>query len=267
MSVIDDTVLVGHPFAPTGRGEDVRATWRALNAAGALTRVRDIYELCDRSDKDLARDFLPALSKTLSTNINVFHLNGDEVPQALRHMADMDRFNGAQNIIYPAWELPIYPLNWVAHLEQFDEIWAPSRFIADSIAKATHRRVVHMPLAVDLRMSSYLTRRQLGLPESAFIFLFYFDFTSYLARKNPFAVLEAFEALTTRHPNAPFHLVLKHKGDKGSAEAGERLRGALAQRPGQIQIIDRTLSDNEVKNLVRSADCFVSLHRSEGFGR
>lgn len=245
----------------------MRATWRALRAAGAVTRVRDIYELCDRSDPDIARDFLPVMSKTLSTQTNVFHVNGDEVPQALRHLAEMDRFDAAYNIVYPAWELPNYPLDWAPLLERFEEIWAPSRFIRDGIAKITNRPVLHMPLTVDLRMSSYITRRQLGLPESGFVFLFFFDFTSYLARKNPFAVVEAFEALADRHPHAPLHLVLKHKGGTAAPEAVERLRAALARRPHQIQIIDRTLSDNEVKNLVRAADCFVSLHRAEGFGR
>ena len=34
-----------------------------------------------------------------------------------------------------------------------------------------------------------------------------------------------------------------------------------------VIVIDKVLSDNEVKNLVRCCDCFVSLHRSEGYGR
>lgn len=267
MSAAPGLVLVGHPFAPSGRGEDVRASWRAIEAAGGEARVRDIYQMCSRTDPDVARDFLPALSEQLSTEVNIFHLNGDEVERALRHMAEMERFERAYNIIYPTWELPNYPRPWVQWLEKFDEIWAPSAFIRTAIAGATNTPVVHMPLAVDVRMSSFLTRRQLGLPESGFIYLFVFDFTSYLARKNPFAVLDAFEALAERHPKAPLHLVLKYKGDKAPSEALARLRAAMAARPGQIQIVDRVMSDNEVKNLVRAADCFVSLHRAEGFGR
>ncbi|MFM6204436.1 glycosyltransferase, partial [Planktothrix sp.] len=34
----------------------------------------------------------------------------------------------------------------------------------------------------------------------------------------------------------------------------------------RLIIIDKTLSDNEMKNLLRCSDCFISLHRSEGFG-
>jgi glycosyltransferase involved in cell wall biosynthesis len=32
-------------------------------------------------------------------------------------------------------------------------------------------------------------------------------------------------------------------------------------------VLPRTLTDDEMKNLVRCCDCYVSLHRSEGFGR
>lgn len=35
----------------------------------------------------------------------------------------------------------------------------------------------------------------------------------------------------------------------------------------RIRTIDTVMTDDEVKNLVRVCDCFVSLHRSEGFGR
>jgi glycosyltransferase involved in cell wall biosynthesis len=248
-------------------GEHVRSVWRALTAVGATPTVYDIYAMCARTDPDFVRTFVPAETKQLSRRINIFHINGDEVAQALPRINAPQAFAQAYNIIYPAWELSRYPEPWVRELEKFDEIWAPSAFIRGAIAAATNKPVVHMPLAVDVRMSSFLTRRQLGLPESAFIYLFFFDFTSYLARKNPFAVLDAFEALAERHPQAPLHLVLKYKGDKASGEAIARLKAAMAARPGQIQIIDRVMSDNEVKNLVRAADCFVSLHRAEGFGR
>jgi glycosyltransferase involved in cell wall biosynthesis len=34
-----------------------------------------------------------------------------------------------------------------------------------------------------------------------------------------------------------------------------------------VIVIDRVLTDNGIKNLVRCCDCFVSLHRSEGYGK
>ena len=41
----------------------------------------------------------------------------------------------------------------------------------------------------------------------------------------------------------------------------------LAAVDGRIHVINETLSRGEVLDLYRACDCFVSLHRSEGFGR
>ncbi len=263
-----DLVLVGHPFAPIGMGEHVRSSWNAFTAAGGVAKIRDIYGLNSRTDTDFERRYGAAVTDRLSSKMNVFHINGDEVEQALPHLQDDERFNSAYNVIYPAWELSKYPRVWIPFIEKFDEVWAPSEFIRDAISKETKKPVVHMPLAVDLRMSAFMTRRALKLPESAFIFLFFFDYSSYMARKNPFATLEAFNRLVEKNPGAPFHLVLKHKGaDTATAASKKRFEDAIAPHRDQVLVIDQTLSDNEVKNLVRAADCFVSLHRSEGFGR
>src|SRR3546814_12429317 len=35
----------------------------------------------------------------------------------------------------------------------------------------------------------------------------------------------------------------------------------------RVVLINRQMDDNDTKNLLRCCDCFVSLHRSEGFGR
>jgi glycosyltransferase involved in cell wall biosynthesis len=249
-------------------GEHVRSSWRAFVAAGGAPKIYDIFKSNKLEDPDFEREFGPAITDRISSRVNVFHMNADEAPQALPYVVNDPRFAQAYNIIYPAWELSKYPSAWAAHIERFDEVWAPSEFIRAAIAESTRTPVVHMPLAVDVRMSSFVTRRMLGLPEHAFIFLFFFDYSSYMARKNPFAVLDAFAKLVERYPDAPLHLVMKHKAfATTSGEVSEQFKAALARNPGQIQVIDRMLSDNEIKNLVRASDCFVSLHRSEGFGR
>jgi glycosyltransferase involved in cell wall biosynthesis len=98
-------------------------------------------------------------------------------------------------------------------------------------------------------------------------FLFFFDLSSYIARKNPFQVIEAFKALVARHPREPAHLILKFKGSLAQDTTGAQLRDAVGAISDQVQLIEGALPDHVVKNLVRNADCFISLHRSEGFGR
>ncbi|MBO9709816.1 MAG: glycosyltransferase family 4 protein [Caulobacter sp.] len=258
--------LVGHPFAPIGMGEHVRSSWRAVNAAGYAPTVRDIYGLNSRADLDYEREIAPCLSDRLSKRLNIFHINGDEIEQAVPHLNDAS-FETSYNVIYPAWELSRYPAAWARQLERFDEVWAPSGFIRDSIASAVSIPVLHMPLAVEVKLSGFLTRRYFGIPEQAYTFLFFFDFGSYSARKNPEAVLEAVERLIARNPSAPLHCVIKFKGGDDDSDQLKALNARIDALGERATKITATLSDNEIKNLVRCCDCFVSLHRSEGFGR
>ena len=261
---INELVVAGHPFISIGMAELVRSCFRAFQAAGAEPRLRDIYA-GPRVDPDYEREFSSFVTDRLSPVANVFNLNGDEVEQALAHLSD-DRFNSAFNVIAPTWELPAYPAEWARQLERFTEVWAVSEFVRNAISGSTSMPVLRMPLAVDPVLSEFHTRRALGLPDHAFIFLFFFDFSSYIERKNPFAVLEAFNRLVERHPEAPLHLVLKHKGGQLKSADDTRFREALAQHSDQVQVIERRLSNSETRSLMRNADCFVSLHRSEGFG-
>jgi glycosyltransferase involved in cell wall biosynthesis len=114
-----------------------------------------------------------------------------------------------------------------------------------------------------------LGRRYFGIPESAYVFLFFFDFTSYIDRKNPFAVLSAFEKVCAERVRDGIYLVIKVGGSAHRQEDYKRFTewlGDFGYRD-RIVLINKTLRDNEIKNLVRCCDCFVSLHRSEGFGR
>ena len=97
--------------------------------------------------------------------------------------------------------------------------------------------------------------------------VFFFDFASFAERKNPGAVLEAFELLAARRPEADIHCVIKSRGGHDADEAQDALEARLAALGPRAQAIYGDLSDNEIKNLVRACDVFVSLHRSEGFGR
>jgi len=265
-----DLVLVGHPFSAIGMAEHVRSAFRAFRAAGVTPGLVDIYGLDRNKDLDFEREFADHVTPSLSDKVNLFCINADEVEQAmgvLEHLGSGPAFQKAYNIIYPAWELSIYPEPWAKILDRFDEVWAPSRFIQDAIAPATKRPAVHMPLAVDLTVSSFLGRRHFGIPENAFVCLFFFDFSSYAERKNPFAMLEAFEKLVAQRPHTPLHAVVKYKGGDDGNPARKALEARLKGLGAQAQAITRQLSDNEIKNLVRCCDVFVSLHRSEGFGR
>src|SRR5258708_26467387 len=229
-------------------GEHVRLTFRAMRAAGLRPGLADIYGLIDR-DALQAEEFDPFV-RTDFGMLNVFHINGDEVVQSLAHTAARQK-PGAYNIVYPAWELAKYPRKWAAQLERFDEVWAPSRFIRDSIAASVSRPVHHMPLACEVLLTSFLGRRYFGIRENAYAFLFFFDLRSYSSRKNPEAVIEAFRLLRMARPSAEATLVMKVNGAAESPEAFDRLQDLARDLGDRLGFVKRTMSGNEVQKLGR----------------
>lgn len=121
-----------------------------------------------------------------------------------------------------------------------------------------------MPLAIREPKETKFQRFQFGLPERRFLFLYTFDGSSGLSRKNPFAAIDAFLAA---FPNGsePVGLVLKTKNVKQNDPAGALLR-EMAKRDTRIFLIEANFSKEETFGLQMVCDAYVSLHRAEGFG-
>ena len=261
--------LFGHPFAPIGRGEDLRATYRAFKAAGLSPRIVNVYGY-EGDDRDLEAELGPAVQPASAGGVDVFCINGDEVEPVMARLGS--RSQSRMSVVFPTWELPKYPAVWAQALERFDEVWAPSSFVRDAIAPAIRRPVTTIPEPTGVRLGKFLGRRYFGIPESAYAFLFALDLRSYYHRKNPQAVIDAYAQVARARPARDLVLVLKMAGGDIRPEAAELMREDLRARAGalglsRVVVIERGLTDTETKNLVLCCDCFVSLHRSEGFGR
>lgn len=264
MLTSEEVVLVGHPYAAIGRGEDIRSAHRAFRAHGLQPKIVDVYRFLE-PEQAWRREFEPFLVRRFEGKAAIFFLNGDEVEDCLAHLDGA--VSADHTVVYPAWELERYPAKWGQALDRFDEIWTISEFVRRAVEPVTTKPVRTVPLAVEPRFERFLGRHAFGIPGGAFVFLFFFDFRSYIGRKNPWAVVEAFETLRWRGSRRRSMLVVKsHNGDAGGAVYRE-FADFVASRRDDIVWIDESLTDHRMKNLLRNADAFVSLHRSEGFGR
>jgi glycosyltransferase involved in cell wall biosynthesis len=169
------------------------------------------------------------------------------------------------------WELACYPREWARELEEFDEVWAASAFIRDSIAPAVSRPVLLLPTPVGLPAGFGIGRRRFRIPETSYAFLFAFDLRSYTARKNPQAVIEAFRRVVRDRPAADCTLVLKVGGTAARPESFSAFKSEFADLGGEhsdrVVLVEGDLTAAEITSLLWVCDAFVSLHRSEGFGR
>ena len=99
--------------------------------------------------------------------------------------------------------------------------------------------------------------------DDRFTFLFTFDFFSTMRRKNTDGLIEAFARAFA--PGEGPRLLLKTINGRLRPEAEAELRRKSAQHP-DIELIDAYLEPAQNAALLARADCYVSLHRSEGFG-
>jgi glycosyltransferase involved in cell wall biosynthesis len=162
------------------------------------------------------------------------------------------------------WELPEMPDEWLTEFEYTDEVWAASNFIREAISSKAPVPVVRVPTVVQLTRGNRVSRAELGLPEQRFLFLAMFDTKSVLERKNPLGVARAFKS-AFRSDDARVGLVLKFNNSDYEQPVMRELREEIGGSEN-IFMIDRLLSRDELTSLIDACDCFVSLHRSEGFG-
>jgi glycosyltransferase involved in cell wall biosynthesis len=137
--------------------------------------------------------------------------------------------------------------------------------VAESFRTIFDRPITIVPPCIELPAPEPHGHRLFSLDEGRFHFLFSFDYFSFPQRKNPLGVLRAFHAafpdLTER-----VGLIVKCTGSvKHFPQIKEALRAA-ARHDERIVIIDESLPREEMLTLIATADCYVSLHRSEGFG-
>jgi glycosyltransferase involved in cell wall biosynthesis len=226
-----------------------------------------VYEL-SLPDDTLLEELAGVIWDRVGNGVNIFFINGDEVDNVLGYLDDRGRSSvGGYNIIYPVWELANYPSGWARHLNRFDEVWVPTRFVYGAVSPRVNTPVRVMPFASQVDETTPVTRDYFGLSDDQYIFLNFFDFSSYSARKNPVAVLDAFRAFLRMRPDAETKLVVKVSGGAEHASELEALSDHASPIADRVLFLDRVFNTAEMASLTACCDCFVSLHRAEGFGR
>jgi glycosyltransferase involved in cell wall biosynthesis len=250
--------LYGHAGARLGIGEDVRMALMSLQSAGVPLTLHSV-----------PATGLPDVERIASANtqgvdyaINLFCLAGLETFQLARHRGHR-LFDGHYNIGFWPWELPEWPNILHGCFDLVDEIWSSSIFTAEAFRKSSRKPVRHLPMAVTVDDTKGYGRRGLDLPTDRFLFGTALDGNSRFARKNPFAVIRAFQLAFPE--DSSVGLVIKGQRVEGSAE-WRRMEVEASNDP-RILLLTGSFPRGKLLDLYRNLDVFISLHRSEGFGR
>jgi glycosyltransferase involved in cell wall biosynthesis len=249
--------LAGFLEGESGLGEVSRRLGAALRRAeipfSAISYRRTPSRQRHRPDLPLAGE--------APYDTNLICLNADSLAQFAAD-AGIEFFANRYSIGVWFWETNVFRAEDRAAARLLDEIWVASDYVRRAIEPQVDIPVQIVPVPVEPPQGPLLSRSELGLPDG-FVFLFLFDFVS-AERKNPSAVVEAFTGAFA--PGEGPTLVLK--SINGRERKPDRLTALVALAEGRADVVvrDGYVSPAERDSYVAACDCYVSLHRSEGFG-
>jgi len=183
----------------------------------------------------------------------------------LRLQLPLEVLGNCYVILYSFWELPEFPDSWLHVFGTINEYWAGSRFIQEAVAAKSPVPVIHIPPVVHLNPVRHFSREDLGLPERRFLFLTMADTFSVLERKNPIGAVRAFKkAFSGKDANVGLVIKLNNP-DHLTSPSWQSICDEISDCEN-VCLLRRVLTGDEVTSLISQSDCYVSLHRSEGFG-
>ena len=203
------------------------------------------------------------------TDTNVFVSYPHQMEDILGKMRP-DHRAGRRNVAHLAWEQKGTNPWWKVVYDRYDEIWAISEFAATGFRRMFPGRVRVTPNVLNFdEFPEYPETMAARLDREQVRFLFVFDANSSIERKNPEAVVDAFEKAFKDTKYAPqVRLTLKvgsmHRPEH--ARRVDRLMRKAARSGLAVDLDGRSLSRQALLRMIAEADCYVSLHHAEGFG-
>lgn len=254
--------LIGYGNSVLGIGEDARLAAQALEGHLPTHVINLPYH---DPKRNISAEERVSAAIDPKYNINIFFLPPIEIYKLyLIHGEGL--FRNRRNIGVCQWEFDVWPERYDFCIEKLDEVWSISSFSARAFERfGKQTRVfpqVFDSLAPD--QSSLEIRNRFGLPEDVFLILTMFDFNSSLRRKNPSAAIDAFNMAFENIKDV--QLIVKTLGG-AKLDPEEELFLQKCRSDRRIHLVDQILSRQDVINLIHASDCFLSLHRSEGYGR
>jgi glycosyltransferase involved in cell wall biosynthesis len=253
--------VIGYVYSETGVGQLARNTLRSLDASRVPLNVHPLqtYDQARKQDRYAER-----FSQGTSFGINLFQANAD-MTYPVRGLLEPSVYEGHYNIGHWAWELAQFPDQWQPCFDAYDEIWVCSAFVQDAVARRATIPVLRMPACVEPEPPEALDHEAVGLPPDRFLVTFVFDANSVIERKNPFALIDAYErAFSEAERGTRTHLVIKAMNLSSYPDVAVKLRQRITAANGTL--LEGYLSRRQTNALIAASGAYASLHRSEGLG-
>jgi len=211
---------------------------------------------------------------TIVPHVRVFHMTPNVLLDCPHYRALLHA-SGIPNLVYFAWETTKLPEPWTTPLQLIDGIIVPCQYQRQVIENAGIRtpiEVVGHPVNTRLFVPRLTNNQKIT----------FYSIFQWSERKNPVALLRAFWSAFRGQRDV--RLILKTYCANTSRSEQERLHENIRKTKAEfplrlhsngtiyeedypdVTVIDHLLGQDEIIALHQTCDCFVLLHRGEGFG-
>ncbi|MDQ1613880.1 MAG: hypothetical protein QOG00_3811 [Pyrinomonadaceae bacterium] len=251
---VDDLSLVyyGYVFDASGYGQAARGYIHALERAGIKLSVVDLAAHRPRQVRD---ELVEArVGRNRAADAYLFH---GIPPQWARFAA------GVKNSIgMTVWETDAMPAAWQGALRQVREVWLPCDYNVSVFGKSLDKAIFKLPHA--WLPCKTETARAGEFPEiNARDFVFYSIF-QWQERKSPRGLIESFLRAFPTESDAVLVLKVNAEATRVAASELENLR-RLTGSSARVQLHSEAWPETRIEALHARGDCYVSLHRGEGW--
>lgn len=265
-----DVQIIGPLAKASGLGQATRLSADILRETGLSVRGVD-FDLDNPAPEGFSSDTM--IEDYGPAKINLIHLNAESTPLAFAYQPDV--FSGAYNIGYFYWELDKPAYCHYLGMDMLDEIWVATNYGVEIYKDdAKGKPVINVGMcyedigAVDRAESRAFVNRRMMFDDSHYVCLVAFDSFSFVQRKNPVSVLQAFQKAFEGVENA--RLIVKTQNrdsvfDPVQVGLWDRVDAIIAS-DHRISVLNETLSYRDLLKLKCGSDCYISLHKSEGWG-
>lgn len=262
--------VVGHVSGNLGLGVLARNVVSVILSRGCPVRVLDIDPGMGRGGHDQRfLEYTVGSIDELTYPVTLLVFPPDSTVYFLRdrrNQSVLSRPDGL-NAAVMNWEQMVVPHEWARVLEGLDVIVAPSAFTRNAFEGALPSvPVISTKVPLFLPDDVKENRLRFGLQRDLVWFGGSFEPQSDPVRKNPFAVLKAFEQAFSSRRDVGLVIKVNNATVNGRTHPGVEELRSRGRDDGRVRLIEEPLDYRSVLSLYASLDVFVSLHRSEGIG-
>jgi GT2 family glycosyltransferase len=242
---------------PTGYAMSCREILRALDRLGVRASYEYVYgpgTPFPVAEPDGNGDYLMNVirARTLKPDVGVVYGQGDV----------FSRNRARRRVGFTMLEVDGFPDDWVRQANEMDEVWVPTRFNQEGFRRSGLKRPIHtIPLGVDTNYF-HPALHAYPNPMGEYVFLSNFEWGE---RKEPWLLLKVFNDVFSARE--PVRLVCKIINRDPAVRVREEIRKLdLKEGGGKISFLfNREFPYYQLGSFYRSADCYISAGRGEGW--